>query len=365
MQEFAEDLEAQGVTARIQELVEGAGRAPKCDSEEVAGKIGDLCKLARDVEKRVNDTREKYNRPLLNAQKTLKGKADGLLAPLLSASRQAPRRPQPLHPRRSRPPRRGAAQGRGRGARAREALERENIAPEVIAEVVQAPKVEAAPIARGDYGSRVGTTTVWHHEIESVRQLPDRLLKHAKVVETLDKLIAAEITPPSPPATTAPSASSSAAESRARDIQMALPAHITPDKFQRTVLTAVAQNPDLLKADRQSLILACYKAAQDALLPDGREAALVTFNTRKKIDGQWKTMKQVQYMPMVYGLRKKILQSGDVVASRSTSSTSRGREGHVPLRGRHRAAARHARASTFPTRKRPTTRSSRLTRSRP
>jgi hypothetical protein len=58
---------------------------------------------------------------------------------------------------------------------------------------VQAPKIEAAPIARGDYGSRVGTTTVWHHEIESVRQLPDRLLKHAKVIETLDKLIAAEI----------------------------------------------------------------------------------------------------------------------------------------------------------------------------
>jgi hypothetical protein len=60
---------------------------------------------------------------------------------------------------------------------------------------------------------------------------------------------------------------------------------------------------------------ACYKAAQDGLLPDGREAALVTFNTRKQDRGrQWETMKQVQYMPMVYGLRKKILQSGDVVA---------------------------------------------------
>jgi recombination protein RecT len=103
-------------------------------------------------------------------------------------------------------------------------------------------------------------------------------------------------------------------ESRAKEIQSALPQHITPDKFQRTVMTAVAQNPDLLKADRQSLILACYKAAQDALLPDGREAALVTFNTRQKVDGQWQSVKQVQYMPMVYGLRKKILQSGDVVS---------------------------------------------------
>jgi recombination protein RecT len=105
-------------------------------------------------------------------------------------------------------------------------------------------------------------------------------------------------------------------EDRARDIQMALPGHITPDKFQRTVLTAVAQNADLLKADRGSLILSCYKAAQDGLLPDGREAALVTFNTRFKdpADGQWKSKKLVQYMPMVYGLRKKILQSAEVVS---------------------------------------------------
>lgn len=105
-------------------------------------------------------------------------------------------------------------------------------------------------------------------------------------------------------------------ESRAREIQSALPGHITPDKFQRTVMTAVTQNPDLLKADRGSLILACYKAAQDALLPDGREAALVTFNTRFKDpdDNQWKSKKLVQYMPMVYGLRKKILQSAEVVS---------------------------------------------------
>jgi recombination protein RecT len=105
-------------------------------------------------------------------------------------------------------------------------------------------------------------------------------------------------------------------QTRAREFAMVLPAHISSDKFQRTVLTAVAQNPDLLSADRQSFILSCYKAAQDALLLDGREATLVTFNTRFKdqSDGQWKSKKVVQYMPMVYGLRKKILQSGDVVA---------------------------------------------------
>jgi recombination protein RecT len=100
---------------------------------------------------------------------------------------------------------------------------------------------------------------------------------------------------------------------RASDFKMALPAGISPEKFQRTILTAAAQNPDLLKGDRGSLILAAYKAAQDGLLPDGREAALVTFNQRFKdpADGQWKSKKLIQYMPMVYGLRKKILQARD------------------------------------------------------
>jgi recombination protein RecT len=102
--------------------------------------------------------------------------------------------------------------------------------------------------------------------------------------------------------------------SRAEQFRMVLPSHIEPDKFQRTVMTAVQSDPDLLRADRQSLLLACMKAAQDGLLPDKREAALVIFNTRQKNQqsGQWESIKLVQYMPMVFGLRKKILQSGEI-----------------------------------------------------
>jgi recombination protein RecT len=102
-------------------------------------------------------------------------------------------------------------------------------------------------------------------------------------------------------------------EERAESFRMALPSHIKPEDLQRTVLMAAQQNPTILQADRRSLILSCMKAAQDGLLPDGREAALVPFNTREK-DGQgkWVTVKQVQYMPMVYGLRKKIMQSDEI-----------------------------------------------------
>lgn len=102
-------------------------------------------------------------------------------------------------------------------------------------------------------------------------------------------------------------------EQRAAQFHAALPNHISPEKFQRTIITAVQQDPDLLRADRQSLVLACMKAAQDGLLPDKREAALVIFEQRyQDAQGKWQGRKMVQYMPMVYGLRKKILQSGEV-----------------------------------------------------
>jgi recombination protein RecT len=101
-------------------------------------------------------------------------------------------------------------------------------------------------------------------------------------------------------------------EQRASELKMALPSHISPEKFQRTVITAATQNPGLLQADRRSLLVSCIKAAQDGLLPDGREAALVPFNQRyKDDDGTWRSRSLVQYMPMVYGLRKKILQVTD------------------------------------------------------
>ena len=101
-------------------------------------------------------------------------------------------------------------------------------------------------------------------------------------------------------------------EKGAEQLRKALPSHISPEKFQRTIITAVQANPDLLRADRQSLLLSVMKAAQDGLLPDGREAALVIFNNRVNQNGNWVSVKVAQYMPMVFGLRKKILQSGEI-----------------------------------------------------
>lgn len=99
-----------------------------------------------------------------------------------------------------------------------------------------------------------------------------------------------------------------------QQLSVALPSHISIDKFQRTLMAAVKADPDLLRADRASLINACEKAALDGLLPDKREAALVIFKRNyKDAQGAWQQALDVAYMPMVFGLRKKILQSGEVV----------------------------------------------------
>ena len=94
------------------------------------------------------------------------------------------------------------------------------------------------------------------------------------------------------------------------EIEKVLPEHVSLDKFKRVVQTAITRNPDLMDADRRSLFAACLDAAQDGLLPDGREAALVVFNTKDKKTQTW--IKKVQYMPMIAGIYKKVRNAGEI-----------------------------------------------------
>lgn len=95
------------------------------------------------------------------------------------------------------------------------------------------------------------------------------------------------------------------------EFRAALPAHIPVERFMRVVTTAVVNNPDLLEADRRSLFEAATKAAQDGLLPDGRDGALVIYNTKAK-EGGW--IKKVQWMPMIGGVLKKVRNSGELLS---------------------------------------------------
>lgn len=86
------------------------------------------------------------------------------------------------------------------------------------------------------------------------------------------------------------------------------------DAFVRVVLNAVLANPELLAADRRSLIAACMKAAQDGLMPDGREAVLNIYSTKVKQGNVDHWIKAVQYLPMVAGDIKLMYQSGEVLS---------------------------------------------------
>lgn len=86
----------------------------------------------------------------------------------------------------------------------------------------------------------------------------------------------------------------------------ALPQHIPSDRFTRVAVSAINSNPELLspEIDRRSLYAAVMKAAQDGLVIDGREAALVTFKTKEGV--------KAQYMPMISGILKKMRNTGEI-----------------------------------------------------
>jgi recombination protein RecT len=97
-------------------------------------------------------------------------------------------------------------------------------------------------------------------------------------------------------------------------LKAALPSHISVEKFQRVAMTAITSDPDLLYADRRSLFGAITRAAQDGLLPDKREGALVIFNQKIKGKNGAKDeyIKAVQWMPMIAGVLKMVRQSGEI-----------------------------------------------------
>lgn len=86
------------------------------------------------------------------------------------------------------------------------------------------------------------------------------------------------------------------------EFKAALPPQIPVERFVRTIITTLQMNPNLLSADRKSVLATCMKAAQDGLLLDGREAAPVMFKNT------------CQYLPMVAGILKKMRNSGDIAS---------------------------------------------------
>jgi recombination protein RecT len=111
-------------------------------------------------------------------------------------------------------------------------------------------------------------------------------------------------------------------------LAMALPQHVTVDKFLRVAITAIQQNPSLLSADRNSLFAAVVTAAQLGLLPDSQlgEAYFVPFKGK------------VQLIPGYRGLIKLARQGeigyveADTIHANDTVIWINGDESHFEVR---------------------------------
>lgn len=102
-------------------------------------------------------------------------------------------------------------------------------------------------------------------------------------------------------------------DSQINEIKSVLPKSVSIDVFCRAAKIAISDNQDLSNADATSVIKSLSKCAADGLVPDGKEAALVVFNKKVKVNGQDQWRKHAQYMPMVDGVLKRARLSGEVL----------------------------------------------------
>lgn len=220
----------EGLIERIDEMELKAEGYKACIDEDAAGNAGDFIKAARVAAETVEAEREKLNRPLLNAQRSLmarsknyqdRAKAAGLkvkalldiyaadrddrirkeAARIAELARQAEAARQAIIDEANR---KAAAEAEAERKRLQDiedkraaAEAREAAVVEVKPEpVIMAPATpawapsdfKAAPI-RGNYGTTVSTVETWHVKVDNIRQVPDMFLKHPAVIEALEKVI--------------------------------------------------------------------------------------------------------------------------------------------------------------------------------
>lgn len=89
------------------------------------------------------------------------------------------------------------------------------------------------------------------------------------------------------------------------DLQQLLPKGVTKEAFIRLAKNAIIRDPQIADADPQSVFLEVSKAAQDGLVLDGREAVLTRFKTKRGND----YVTQVAYIPMIAGIKKRVMNS--------------------------------------------------------
>lgn len=91
-------------------------------------------------------------------------------------------------------------------------------------------------------------------------------------------------------------------ERSAKELARALPNHMKPERLVRIALTCVRQNPELAKCTQESFLGSLFVSAQLGLEPVAGMAYLLPFNNNRKVNGEWKSVKECQFVVGYKGL---------------------------------------------------------------
>lgn len=96
-------------------------------------------------------------------------------------------------------------------------------------------------------------------------------------------------------------------------VAMALPKHLTPERFVRVALTAFMRTPKLMECSQSSVFKCLLDLSALGLEPDGRRAHLIPFkNNYKDATGNWKSQMECQLIIDYKGLAELAYRSGAV-----------------------------------------------------
>lgn len=100
---------------------------------------------------------------------------------------------------------------------------------------------------------------------------------------------------------------------RADEIGSQLPSNVSRERFLGASMAAVKANPQILTATPRSLMAALTKAAQDGLLPDGREGIITVYSQKIPNTAPQQYENVAQWNPMFYGIRKRARELDGII----------------------------------------------------
>ncbi len=87
-----------------------------------------------------------------------------------------------------------------------------------------------------------------------------------------------------------------------KEIGKSVPDQIKPERIIQIALTCVRTNPDLAKCTPASFLGALFVSAELGLEPIAGNAYIIPFNNKRKINGNWQTIKEAQFIIGYRGL---------------------------------------------------------------